>query len=515
MTRVRWRRGEARAREVVERWLAGDSAAGRVLRDNPRRRLIRLRDPVGGDLLVKHFRAASGRHPWREWLKARIGRGQGEREERALRALRAAGVAVPEPLALGVLPEGDVLLVLRFLPGLPLADALAAPAPERRRLLAHLGRAVAALHGAGWTHGDLHQGNVWVADREPVLLDLQHARRSARERRRAADLGQLDYSLWHRLSAPDRVRLLAAALATERPYDARARGALRGAARAAERRARAHARSRTRRSLRPGRAFARARVGALRGLRVRELAESELGALLEAHRAAQAAGDERVLKADARARLSAARAGAHRTVVKETRFRGLARALADALRGSAARRTWRAGHGLRARGVAAALPLAFLDERRLGVPIRSLVVLEDVRPAPDALEASRSDPVAALDALVRLAAQLHRRGVDHGDLKCTNVHLAGAPPFSPRVVDLEGVRFRSRLSDARRIEALAQLNASLPDDVPAPARRRAFARYCAALPFARGARAALAEVVERSLARRHRWSGKDCRLEGR
>jgi tRNA A-37 threonylcarbamoyl transferase component Bud32 len=511
MSALDWRGGDAAVRAALERWQAG-AAPGTALRDNPRRRLVRLSDRDAGELLVKQFRLGSGRHRWRERAKGWLGRSQAEREERALRALHAAGVPVPEPLGLGFRADGDALLALRFLPGADLESLLAAPRAERRRLLVRLGEAVRALHAAGWVHGDLHRGNVRVAGGAPVLLDVQRARRTRRAAARSADLGQLDYSLWERASLADRVRLRAAALGVARPFDADARRALRAAGRAAEVRARAHARSRTRRALRPGRAQAEASVGPLRGLRVRELGAPELAALLSGHAAAQAAGDARVLKSDARSRLSQLALGGRRVVVKETRFRGAARALADALRGSAGRRAWRAGHGLRARGVGSAQPLAYLEERRFGLPLRSLVVLEDLRPAPDALEASRAEPEAAALALAALALRLHRRGVDHGDLKCTNVYLEGAPPFAARLVDLEGVRFRRRLPEAARIEALAQLNASLPDRVPADVRRRAFARYCAALPFARPRGEVLAQVVERSLARRHRWSGADCSL---
>jgi tRNA A-37 threonylcarbamoyl transferase component Bud32 len=509
MTRLAWRRGDAALRGALERWSRG-ALAEQVLADSPRRRLARLSDPAAGELLIKQFRVGSGRHRLRELAKRRLGRGQAEREERALRALRGAGVAVPEPLGLALREDGDALLALRFVDGAPLDAALAAAPPARRRLLARLGETVAALHRAGWIHADLHRGNVLVAGGAPLLLDVQRARRNRSAAARHADLGQLDYSLWGRASLADRIRLRAAALGLERPFDAAARGALRAVGRAAEQRADAHARSRTRRALRSGRAQAAARVGSLRGLRVRELDAESLAALVSAHAAAHAAGDARVLQSDARARLSRLELGELRVVVKEGRYRGLARGLADAVRGSAGRRAWRAGHGLLARKVGAARPLAFLEERRLGIPVRSLVVLEDLRPAPDALEASARQPEAVALALAGLALALHRRGVDHGDLKCTNVYLAGAPPFSARLVDLEGVRFRGRLSDRLRIEGLAQLNASLPDAVPAEARRRAFARYCAALPFERPRPDVLAEIAARSLARRHRWSGADC-----
>jgi len=509
MTTLAWRSGDAALRGALERWRIG-ALPEHVLSDNPRRRLVRLSDPAAGALLVKQFRVGSGRHRLRERTKRWLGRGQAEREERALRALHAAGVPVPEPLGFALREDGDALLVLRFVPGVALETALAAAPAERRLLLARLGEVVAALHGAGWVHGDLHRGNVLVAGGAPLLLDVQRARRTRSAGARRADLGQLDYSLWERASLPDRIRLRAAALGVRRPFGDAARSALRAVGGAAEARAAAHARSRTRRALRSGRAQAAARVGSLRGLRVRELAAEDLAALVAAHAAAHAAGDARALQSDARARLSRLEIGELRVVVKESRYRGVGRGLADALRGSAGQRAWRAGHGLRARNVGAARPLAFLEERRLGVPVRSLVVLEDLRPAPDALEASGREPEAVALALAELALRLHRRGVDHGDLKCTNVHLAGPPPFEARLVDLEGVRFRRRLSDASRIEALAQLNASLPDHVPPEARRRAFARYCAGLPFARARGAVLAEIVSRSLARRHRWSGAGC-----
>jgi hypothetical protein len=104
--------------------------------------------------------------------------------------------------------------------------------------------------------------------------------------------------------------------------------------------------------------------------------------------------------------------------------------------------------------------------------------------------------------------------VDHGDLKATHVFLGSGPHPEPKLVDLEGVRFPRRLSDARRVQALAELNASLPDAVSAPLRTAAFRRYAARHPFRAGADATLREVVRRSLARRHRWSGADCEAAG-
>jgi tRNA A-37 threonylcarbamoyl transferase component Bud32 len=422
---------------------------------------------------------------------------------------------VPEPLALGALAGGDEILVTCFVEGELLADALRAGPRARRERLRAVGRAVAKLHAAGIAHRDLHAGNVIVADGGATLLDLQHAARRRGEAARLRDLGQLDYSLWRLAGATDRLRLRREALglgASRAPSD---RERLRAVGRAALARADEHARSRTRRALRAGRLHASARWKELAGLRLRELAATDLEAALASHAGALASRGPALLESDARSHVSAVVAGGRAAIVKEHPARGLARALADLVRGSPARRAWRAGHGLRARSIGAALPLAYLERRVLGVPVRSLLVMEDVRPAPDALAAVAGKPADALDALVRLLVALHRRGVDHGDLKATNVFLRDGPRgLEPILVDLEGVRFRRGLAEPRRLQALAELNASLPDVFPAELRCAAFARYVRAHPFAGGADRALHRVVEASLARRHRFRGEGCALAG-
>jgi hypothetical protein len=202
-------------------------------------------------------------------------------------------------------------------------------------------------------------------------------------------------------------------------------------------------------------------------------------------------------------------------VSKASRARGLPRALADLLRGSPARRAWTAGHGLQILAIGAATPVAFLEWRRLGLPVRSLVLLEDLRPDEGAHRVLETSPrpaqAAALDAVLGLVLRLHRCGVDHGDLKASHVLLRTAGGrFEPRLIDLEGVRFQRVLSARQRVRALAQLNASVGDGLDGAARCRFFARYAQALPFAAGSRAARRDTAQESLARRHRWSGRGC-----
>jgi tRNA A-37 threonylcarbamoyl transferase component Bud32 len=513
-----WRAGEEKLQRALEDLLlaADPEAAGFELvnEHTGRRRLARVRLPDGEVLFLKHFFCAGHRRARRERAKNAVGLSTAERERRALVRLRAAGVAVPALRALARLPGGDRLIATRDLAGSTLLEALPRDRAERAALLEAVGALVRRLHESGNIHGDLHGGNVLVTAAGPVLLDLGATRRSRAPAARGRDIGALEHSLSERLSTADRVRLRAAALGLRRPFDAGARRALRRLGRAAATRAHEHAASRTRRALAPGRRFARLRFGGYRGLHLRSVERSVVIAALEAHRTTSgSSGAWTVLQADARSRVTAGPTPRGSMVVKEYTAGGLRRHLADVFRGSPARRAWLGGHGLQARGIAAATPYAFVERRRFGLPVASAAVFEDLRPfAPaDRCAPAVASPEQVVEVLTHLVARLHRRGVEHGDLKASHVYLGWREQrLTAGLIDLEGVRFRARLRDRQRIRALAQLNASLPDDIAAAPRCRAFARYAAALPFDRPRAAALRDVVRASLERAHRWTGAGC-----
>ncbi len=511
MTAIRWTRGDAALQREIERQL--DLSEAQCLHDNVRRAVFLVRSEHG-DVVVKQFRVGSGRHALRERAKARLGHAPAEREWRMLVRMHGAGMTVPEPLALGTRANGDRLLALRWIDGAPLAVALGGAPAVRRDLLDALAALVRRVHEAGFVHGDLHAGNVIVCARGPALLDWQHARRTRARREIRADLARLEFSLAPLVSRGRRLRMRRTVLDLPTSRAAAARDALRKAGDAADARAREHARSRTDSICREGRVAVAFDADGAHGLRLRELPAEALIAIRAAHRSALATRDARVAKHDARSSVTMFEVAGRRVVVKETPFRGIARALADVVRGSAGFRAWRAGHGLLARRIGAALPFAFGERRVLGVPIVSWVVLEDVRPATpasSALERAAAGAEEALDALAHFAIALHRAGVDHGDLKGTHLLLRRAPNgLDVRVIDLEGVRFPRRLREARRLHALAELNASLPDAYPALLRCRAFRRYAAALPLRDGWQPALVRVVRESLGREHRWTGAGC-----
>jgi tRNA A-37 threonylcarbamoyl transferase component Bud32 len=373
-----------------------------------RRRLARIPFAGGRSYFAKHY-LASDRHAWRDAWKARLGLGTAQREWRALVRLRAAGIPVPAPLAHVRLASGEHVVVMEWIDGTPLATALA-DAARRRPLLAAVGALVRALHDAGWVHRDLHRENILIADGAPVLIDLQAARRARSAAARLRDLGRLDHSLRRLLSRGDRVRLRAAALGAQRPFDVESRARVRAVGVASLARARTHAASRARRSLRAGRRAQRFEHAGGRGLVSRAFDPAAVYALLAAP-AATVGFDVRHYRASLR----------------------------DLWRGSAACRAWAVAHALEASDLACVTPVAFLEWARVGVPLRSLLVVAgESGGIPGA-------PIHCVDAHAGMVAHLQEAGFDTRGLDANGIALCErAGRVEARVVALEQLRFPAR-----------------------------------------------------------------------
>jgi len=158
---------------------------------------------------------------WRERLgSAWRGMGfvsQSCREARLLQQLRQAGINCPEPLAAGEDDQGRAFLLLRALTGMrELRAVLTENRTDRRKLCRDLGRALARVHEAGFTHPDLCSKHVLIDDAgEVFLLDWQRSRRWrwVSWRQRARDLALLHATVADDLASPrERLVCLAAYL---------------------------------------------------------------------------------------------------------------------------------------------------------------------------------------------------------------------------------------------------------------------------------------------------------------
>jgi tRNA A-37 threonylcarbamoyl transferase component Bud32 len=208
---------------------------------------------------------------------------------------------------------------------------------------------------------------------------------------------------------------------------------------------------------------------------------------LDRHRECLAGGAGRVLKADARTRVTAIplEQGSER-IVKEYRAGGLARRLEDLVRPAAALREWRAAQQLALRGVPAPAAFALLLPAPLAAG-SAFVVLEAIAGAESVNRyvlrrcvgaAARERRLRLLDAVADHLRSLHERGIEHRDLKGSNLLVRErGSGFELFLVDLAEVRFSARVGEAHRLEALAQLNASMPLAVRRSERLRFLARY--------------------------------------
>jgi hypothetical protein len=168
-------------------------------------------------------------------------------------------------------------------------------------------------------------------------------------------------------------------------------------------------------------------------------------------------------------------------------------------------------------GVDSPALLAIAERRRAGVVLESWELSEfraDAEPLPAALARRAGEARsrrALLAALGDLLGVLHAAGIDHPDLKPSNL-LVG-PDGALSLLDLDALVPPRRLDWRRRVRALGQLEAYARDLAPGLARTdrlRVLRAYLARNPALRGERGRLAREASAWAGRRIAgWSRRD------
>lgn len=403
----------------------------RWLRVVPGRRLVACAQWGSRDVLAKLF---LGRGALRAHRRARDG----------ARLLEVAGVTSPRVLGASAV-DGIHVLVFEWLAGASPLVRDSVGAGE----LARAGRLVAALHAAGLVHTDLHLGNLLDGPRGLSLVDPDAVHRCTD--------GPLD--------ARSSLANLAAFLATLPPHRTDlVRFALEayGNARLADRSYTLTAlaapleRARARHVAHAWRKAGRTTTAHIaRWIAGRwTLVRRELPSLLDPVLADPDGALERGTRM--KTGRSATVAGIHLEgrlcVVKRTNLKGWLHAMRRMLRETRGLRAWRAAKLLEWAGVPTAHALAVVEERRWIFRGRSWLVTErmgGVR-GDDAFALATTDEERSrvARAVTELLRRLHAARISHGDLKATNLWLAGDVMS---VVDLDGcARIGSEAAFGRR-----------------------------------------------------------------
>ena len=456
-------------------------------------------------------------------LRARLGLGPGRREWDALARARAAGLDVPEPVALA--RGAEEILITREIPGgrrldehlfenyfEPLPDEPPYPGarpPElvaifrRRRetpagtiapheLAYALADLVARLAEADLYLADLHPGNLLVSGGPGgwrlSLVDLASAEHPAPPEAILKHLVQLEHffepisSTAARLRCLGRLRELLGEVPGARLV-ARATAAYR----------RDFYRRRDRRTCRESKYFRRIAGGAWRGWATADWADAVQALLAEkgpgtffADGACGTAGlsgrvdapgtpprpdkpavPHELLKEGRTSTVWRIAIDGGRSLIAKrhnrARERGLVRGVLGPSRSMAA---FRRGHALLARGIATARPAAAVDRRGGGRVRDTLVMTEAVAGEPLSDWLRRGPPAAerrrVVRELARMIRRMHDAGFSHRDLKAPNILISPAGG-QPVLVDLDGLRERAAVSAGRRARDLMRLSVSLDE----------------------------------------------------
>ncbi|MCC6848921.1 MAG: hypothetical protein IT294_10505 [Deltaproteobacteria bacterium] len=221
------------------------------------------------------------------------------------------------------------------------------------------------------------------------------------------------------------------------------------------------------------------------------------GAALRDVEALLRAPGSRVLKDGRRATVAAVETPDGILVLKRFRDDRPLRLLVALALGPSAARVWRATALVRGAGFAVPEPVAALERRRFGLPLRSCFVARFVRgPALDELWRARRG--AARRALTVAFADwlrtLHAAGLYPQDLRAANVLVPREHPPTFVLVDLDRVRRYRHLSWRRRRKNVVQVHRSVGRDAPRRESLRFLRRYLGE-PGAAELRRIAAEIV--------------------
>ena len=386
---------------------------------------------------------------------------------------------------------------------------------EKKILLDKLALLIRDIHEKGFCHYDLHAGNILikfkkeqnVAGYDLYLMDLHRVKifKSISVSKRMFNLAQIFNSLSSIMTKADKLNFI-------RSYGTNVLGNItdeHNLVKQIDEQSSVirniHYRSRLKRCLKESSVFSRKKFAGMKMFFRKGYDTDSLHELIEKHNSALINNDSAVImKCDSKTALTR-HAFKDKTVqnvvVKQYRVGCFGCLLKNLFRGSAGRKAWVAGNGLRVYGLNTPLPLALLEKKRFGVTTGSYLIMEEVK---DSLEMDRymlknfsnrleanqckeeshftatplSPPSQGWDlkklsreskkrelisGLAKTLSDMHNHNIFHHDLKTCNIMVKeNDKSFDFTFLDFDKVSFNEELTVRKRVKNLTQINLSTP-----------------------------------------------------
>jgi tRNA A-37 threonylcarbamoyl transferase component Bud32 len=400
---------------------------------------------------------------------------------------------------------------------------------EKRILLDKLALFIRDIHEKGFCHYDLHAGNILirfkneqnVAGYDLYLMDLHRVKifKSISIRKRIYNLAQVFNSLSSIMTKVDKLDFI-------RSYGSNALGNITDenelVSQIDEQSSvirNTHYRSRLKRCMKESSVFSMKKIAGMKMFYRKGYDTDNFQKLIEAHNKALDDNDSTVImKRDSKTALTS-HTFKDKTVlnivVKQYRVGCFGCILKNIIRGSAGRKAWIAGNGLRVYGFNTPLPLALVEKRIAGITTGSYLIMEEVKdslemdryilknfnnrletnqrkeennPTSPPLEGGDEGVVKSVDRTLPDAGQprkpsligfkkkralisyfaktlagMHNHSIFHHDLKTCNIMVKeNGESFEFTFLDFDKVSFNEEITVRKRVKNLTQVNLSTP-----------------------------------------------------
>ena len=357
---------------------------------------------------------------------------------------------------------------------------------EKKELLEKLAVFIRNIHEKGFCHYDLHAGNILIKFKKEqnvsvydlYLMDLHRVKifKSVSSRKRMFNLAQIFNSLSSIMTNADKLDFV-------RSYGSNVLGNItdehslvKQIDEQSSRIRNVHYKSRLKRCLKESSVFSTKRLPGMKMFFRKGYDTDSMQKLIEKHYSGLINNDSAVImKRDSKTALTRHTFNdktVQNVVVKQYRVGCFGCLLKNIFLGSAGRKAWVAGNGLRVYGLNTPLPLALVEKKISGITKDSYLIMEEVK---DSLEmdrnilknfSNRNDLKKKSDlikAFAKILGEIHNRNIFHHDLKTCNIMVKEKDKsFDFTFLDFDKVSFNEEISVRKRVKNLTQINLSTP-----------------------------------------------------